>query len=137
MRDTADLRVGASGSARAHSLAIEGVAIQNFVSWRGRPFVSQYGAARLRYSVAAPCDTAQERRDTVRSVRGMSCIATRFSVSRQGGCDAACPDAATRRASMRMLVATRQGAPTTLPEGGHDMAPCEPRHGVQCVAWVL
>ena len=100
--------------------------------------MSQYGAARLRYSATVPCDTTQERcvtrttaRATQREARAVGVVSRHDSLC----CDRG---AATRCASTRVRVATRQGMACYTAGHDHDTAPRRhdtglyaPQHGAQ------
>ena len=81
--DTAGLRAGASG---AHACGWPDHRVScdtKFVSWLGATFVSQYGTARLRYSVAT-CATALETR-----CAAGACVAIQTLYRDRGACDTA------------------------------------------------
>ena len=82
--------------------------------WRSRVAIQTCDTIAACYDTA--CDTVGRTRDTTRSARCRSCIATWFSMSRWGGCDMAGPDAATLRAKARVRAAIRQGTTMTRPD---------------------
>ena len=101
-----------------------------------RPLVSRYGAARLRYSVAAPFDMAQERYDTHDSTRDTARNALGMGLLRHDTilyCD---KGAATRRYSARMHSETWQEALMTRRLVRHDTAQCGRPGPSARAAWV-
>ena len=107
-----------------HGLAVGVSRDTNFVSWLGRPFVSQYGAARQRYGAVAPCNTVQEHcgmRGSVRdTTRGRVWVAIQFLYRDRRG---------RRHGSMRARHSLRHGLlhgrarPRHCASAHHDTTP--------------
>ena len=106
-RDMAGLRVGASNFARAGP---------------GHVGVSRYKFCIVTGGSDMSCDTALCARDTALNARGMDSVSRYNFLYRDKG-------AATQRDSACLPAMTRQEAPATRQDGGHDTVPNAPRHG--------